>query len=310
MTRGGADTELGEVNMGGLATGETDYWFDNDGEASRRYVIERPLFISDDWRDHDEDDIYADWTVDLGTGAINVNRRYMEGVSFADVPLPQDGPAYFHGDHLGTTRRLSQAGGSPPARASIYTAFGELKYTAGSLTTRYGYVGASGYEESAAGGPPDLEFVHVGARWYDPSTGRFLQRDPIGISGGLNVYAYAQNNPLASVDPDGLIRIGPHEATGPSDEAMYDWFWTKVHYCAGYDAAMIGWSLGDLLRDAIRYEIWEKKNWWGFDESPWNQAGDVIAAVAGWTDAVFLEPATPIINKMSNWFKRPKTKPP
>jgi len=73
------------------------------------------------------------------------------------------------------------------------------------LTTRYGYVGASGYEESAAGGPPDLEFVHVGARWYDPSTGRFLQRDPIGIEGGLNVYAYVDANPLIRVDPDGEL---------------------------------------------------------------------------------------------------------
>jgi len=87
--------------------------------------------------------IEANRTVDPGTGAINVNRRYLAGVSFADVPLPQEGPAYFHGDHLGTTRRLTQGGGAV-RRQSIYTAFGELKHSAGSLTTRYGYVGASG----------------------------------------------------------------------------------------------------------------------------------------------------------------------
>jgi len=152
---------------------------------------------------NDGDDIYADWTVDFATGDPVMNRRYLAGVSFADVPLPQEGPAYFHADHLGTTRRLSQAGGSPPVRESIYTAFGELKHSAGSLTTRYGYVGASGYEESPAGGPADVEFIHVGARWYDPATGRFLQRDPIGIQGGLNVHLYVNALPVLLVDPEG-----------------------------------------------------------------------------------------------------------
>jgi hypothetical protein len=45
--------------------------------------------------------------------------------------------------------------------------------------------------------------LHVGARYYDPTIGRFLQRDPIGISGGLNVYAYANNCPNRTVDVTG-----------------------------------------------------------------------------------------------------------
>jgi uncharacterized protein RhaS with RHS repeats len=38
-----------------------------------------------------------------------------------------------------------------------------------------------------------------------PSLGRFLSRDPIGFAGGLNLYEYAGNSPVDSVDPDGLI---------------------------------------------------------------------------------------------------------
>ena len=41
-------------------------------------------------------------------------------------------------------------------------------------------------------------------RYYDPGTGRFLQRDPIGIRGGLNVYRYARAEPTLAVDPSGL----------------------------------------------------------------------------------------------------------
>jgi RHS repeat-associated protein len=40
-------------------------------------------------------------------------------------------------------------------------------------------------------------------RYYDPLTGRFLTRDPIGYSGGLNLYAFAGNNPVSFADPSG-----------------------------------------------------------------------------------------------------------
>jgi uncharacterized protein RhaS with RHS repeats len=42
------------------------------------------------------------------------------------------------------------------------------------------------------------------ARYYDPEVGRFISKDPIGLLGGLNMYAYVQNNPINRIDPLGL----------------------------------------------------------------------------------------------------------
>ncbi len=40
-------------------------------------------------------------------------------------------------------------------------------------------------------------------RYYDPNSGRFVSKDPIGYAGGLNSYAYAPN-PVVWIDPLGL----------------------------------------------------------------------------------------------------------
>jgi len=50
--------------------------------------------------------------------------------------------------------------------------------------------------------------VKVGVRWYDPTIGRFLQKDPwLGMPTfplTLNRYGYCVNDPLQCVDPRGM----------------------------------------------------------------------------------------------------------
>lgn len=51
---------------------------------------------------------------------------------------------------------------------------------------------------------PEIGLYHVRARSYSPSLGRFLQPDPIGERGGMNLYNFALNDPVNQVDPLGL----------------------------------------------------------------------------------------------------------
>jgi RHS repeat-associated protein len=57
-----------------------------------------------------------------------------------------------------------------------------------------------------AGGIDDREagLVRFGARDYDPLTGRWLTKDPIGLADDLNLYAYVKSVPVSAVDPTGL----------------------------------------------------------------------------------------------------------
>lgn len=43
-------------------------------------------------------------------------------------------------------------------------------------------------------------------RYYDPTTGRYITPDPIGLVGGINPFVYVENNPANAIDPLGLAR--------------------------------------------------------------------------------------------------------
>jgi RHS repeat-associated protein len=87
-----------------------------------------------------------------------------------------------HGDHLGTPILITNAAGAAIAQPTGYStpAFpGQSKTLADLYYNRY--------------------------RDYDPTTGRYIQADPIGLAGGPSPYSYAMNNPLRYTDPTGEI---------------------------------------------------------------------------------------------------------
>jgi len=97
-------------------------------------------------------------------------------------------------DALGSTVALTDAAGNSVAQYS-YAPFGSLSASGATTSNSYTYTG----RESDG-----LGINYYRARYYNPTTGRFLSEDPLGFAGsGTNFYAYAGNNPISFRDPSG-----------------------------------------------------------------------------------------------------------
>lgn len=107
---------------------------------------------------------------------------------------------YYQNDHLGTPQKLLAQNGS--IVWSVKTdSFGHAVVDSGStVTNNLGFPGQ--YYDSESG------LFYNGWRYYDPKSGRYVTSDPIGLKGGVNIYAYALANPVNNFDPMGLDTDG------------------------------------------------------------------------------------------------------
>jgi RHS repeat-associated protein len=83
-----------------------------------------------------------------------------------------------------------------PTASCGYDAFGNVVSSTGAWQGPFGYGGPFGCQEDATG------LRLLGPRLYDPSTGRFLTRDP--VKDGRNWYVYCAGDPVNFTDPTGL----------------------------------------------------------------------------------------------------------
>jgi RHS repeat-associated protein len=118
--------------------------------------------------------------------------------------------AFYESNAIGSTLAVTDNGGDRQARYQ-YDAFGNLNKLAENayFASPHKYVGREGYYNDG-----DSGMLLLGHRYYLPAIGRFLTPDPIGHEGGLNLYAYCDNDPLGDIDPDGLAPIGPGDIIG------------------------------------------------------------------------------------------------
>jgi RHS repeat-associated protein len=123
---------------------------------------------------------------------------------------PGEAVYYFHNDHLGTPQVLTDDTGTIAWKAA-YTPFGEAIASIQTVENPFRFPGQ--YYDSETG----LHYNYF--RYYNPQTGRYMTPDPIGLEGGINLFAYVGNNPASWVDRMGLdvvivINRGPQTSVG------------------------------------------------------------------------------------------------
>ena len=133
-------------------------------------------------------------------GADLLQRRFVFGPG-TDEPLVQyegsgtAGRSFFHADERGSIVAVSDGSGNL-VTANFYDEYGKPLAT---NSRRFQYTGQMWL--------PEVGAYYYKARFYSPTLGRFLQTDPIGVEGGINLYAYVGNDPVNLRDPLGLCGV-------------------------------------------------------------------------------------------------------
>ena len=132
---------------------------------------------------------------DNASGVMDVQYFYAgsERICMSD----QNGSYFYHNDHLGRPIAMTNGNGVIVWRAH-YNTFGKATVEPGSTVVNNFRFPGQYYDEETG-----LHYNYF--RYYDPDTGRYITADPIGLAGGINLYAYTGNNPVNWIDPLGLF---------------------------------------------------------------------------------------------------------
>ncbi len=174
------------------------------------------------------------FATDTSTSDPGIFQRSVAADAVRFVSNDAEAPLYVHADHLGTPQRMTDQAGAL-AWDRVAKPFGGTVSLTGTATNPQRFPGQLN--------DPETGFSYNYFRDYDPTTGRYLQSDPIGLGGGLNTYAYVGGNPVNYYDPDGedaqaaatlwwSTVVGDVLVPDPTDAALPKW--------AGYAAAGAG----------------------------------------------------------------------
>ncbi|HEX2762958.1 MAG TPA: RHS repeat-associated core domain-containing protein [Allosphingosinicella sp.] len=188
---------------------------------------------------YDGDRMVAEYNANTGTPIA----RYVFGPG-VDEPLvwydlTGSSPVrrFLHGDERGSIALISSDDGNP-WQLNRYDEYGK---PAANVMGRFQYTGQMWM--------PELGLYHYKARFYDQDKGRFVQPDPIGYSGGMNLYAYVGGDPVNFADPSGNEKIcipPPGERGGQ---------WRCVEVDADDDKSGKDNDMNEAEKDAIKADF-------------------------------------------------------
>jgi RHS repeat-associated protein len=101
-------------------------------------------------------------------------------------------------DGLGNIHGMINAANGNLDAAYEYDAFGKTLRATGTYAANNAFGFSTKYTDAESG------LVYYGHRFYSPSLGRFVNRDPIAEQGGLNLYGFAGNDAINDVDYFGM----------------------------------------------------------------------------------------------------------
>ncbi|MGB4976087.1 MAG: RHS repeat-associated core domain-containing protein, partial [Anaerolineae bacterium] len=240
------------THVGGTTAGYQKYWYDQNGNATRRISGSQDITLSYDAENrltamsggvtssyvYDGDGkrvketaggattVYIGNTFEWTGSTATMKSYYYAGgtrVAMRTETASSGTVNYLLSDHLGSQAlTLTSAGARLNTNTELrYMPYGAPRYTAGTTPTSYNFTGQR--KDSSSG------LLFYNARWYDPAVGRFLQADTIVPGAGdpqaLNRYSYTRNNALRYNDPTG------------------HWFETA------WDVLNIGWDIYEVKQD-------------------------------------------------------------
>ncbi len=119
---------------------------------------------------------------------------------------------FIHTDQLGTPQKITDASASI-VWDGVFDPFGNTVSLGGSLwgTAKWGGFNWGGLTNNLRfpGQYADAE-TELNQNWnrdYDPTIGRYIESDPVGVVAGLNTYSYVLDNPFYAVDPGGKTAL-------------------------------------------------------------------------------------------------------
>jgi RHS repeat-associated protein len=141
-----------------------------------------------------------------------------------------------------------------------YDAYGNTVTASGSLA------GANVYRFSSKEFLVNSGLSYYGYRFYDPNLQRWLNRDPIGEEGGINLYTFSNNNAPNRVDYFGWLGFGtPGMPHGPGglhrrslweDGSVWEEFWNVITDPEGYSACYAKcMALGTGLKGLAEFDV-------------------------------------------------------
>ncbi|MDZ4859535.1 MAG: RHS repeat-associated core domain-containing protein, partial [Candidatus Hydrogenedentes bacterium] len=190
-------------------------------------------------------------------GSGNVLASYVYGL-YVDEPITMTRGSddyYYHQDDQHNVVALTDDTGAVEERYA-YGVFGDPSiYEADGTTPRATSIASNPFLFTGREWDPELNAYWYRTRYMDPTSGRFISRDTIGLWGDAanlgNPYSYVNNNPWSGVDPFGLERFGEVSYLHDVGNVAKGYFWEGPKgLLAGAWSALV--TLGGEIADPMR----------------------------------------------------------